>query len=274
MELKDIRTVLLDGDGVLYFTDQPAPGVERFFNTLAERKIDWAIITNNAGKTRSAIVEKLAGFNIAAQEPQIFSSATVTAKRLPKLFGAGSSFYVIGEEALINMLRDAGLQVFTGEDEPEADVDAVVVGIDRQFNYAKAKVANHLIRERSAEFIATNTDIGLPTPRGIAPGTGMIVVGLIATTNLDPVVMGKPETAIFEEAMEALKAEPETTAVIGDRLETDILGGIKAGIGTILMMGGATVISDVVKSEYKPAYIFNDLNQLCDALDKADRNFR
>lgn len=276
MELKDIQTVLLDGDGVLYFIDQPAPGLQRFFAVLQEREIHWAIITNNAAKSRAMIAEKLNGFGIPATEAQIFSSATVTAKRLPKAFGNGAAFYVIGEQPLIDMLEDEGLVVYTGETEPSPDVhiSAVLVGMDRQFTYQKAKVANHLIRERGVEFIATNTDIGLPTPRGLDPGTGMIVVGLVATTDIDPVVMGKPQRNIFEDAMEALAAEPKTTVVIGDRLETDILGGVKAEIGTILMMTGASTIADVVKSEYKPDFIFNDLDQLSDALEKADRNFR
>ncbi len=274
MELKDIRTLLLDGDGVLYFIDQPAPGVERFFAAIAERSINWAVVTNNAAKTRSMIMEKLAGFGIDTREEQVFSSATVTAKRLPELFGKSSSFYVIGETPLIGMLEAQGLTVYTGEQEPAEQVNAVVVGMDRQFSYAKAKVATHLIRERGADFIATNTDVGLPTPHGIAPGTGMIVVGLIATTDRDPIVLGKPEAGIFEDAMAALQADPATTAVVGDRLETDILGGVKAKIGTILMMGGATTIKDVVQSDYKPDFIFNDLHHLSDALQKADRNFR
>jgi len=272
MELRDIKSLLLDGDGVLYYSDKPADGVDRFFKVLEERGINWAMITNNSTKTRDSIVNRLGTFGISASPEQIFTSSTVTASKLLKHYGADATFYVVGESGLMQILGENGFALYHNNDKPER-VDAVIVGLDRDFTYEKLQIASRLI-QKGAEFVACNTDRQLPVTDGFDPGAGAMIVSVMAVTDVDPVIMGKPQPAIYDEAMEFLGADKETTAVVGDRLETDILGGVRMGIGSILTLAGATEMQAVVDSEYKPDFIFDDISKVATAFEQADRNLR
>jgi 4-nitrophenyl phosphatase len=169
---------------------------------------------------------------------------------------------------VVETLKDAGFLVSTGEEMPDHDVVAVAAGMDRKLNYDKAKVATRLILG-GAEFVATNTDGTYPTPDGLSPGTGMVIGALKGTTGVEPTVIGKPQGAIFESALEALSADKETTAMIGDRLGTDILGAQRLGIPTIAVLTGVTSPEQMAASPIQPDIVFESIAELAEAVEAA-----
>ena len=264
MNIEDIKTLLIDGDGVLWRSDQAIPGIDRFFNTLGQQKIEWALLTNNNTKTVAAYVEKLKGFGIDSEEDRIFTSSTVTADYLLNQYEKGAPVHVVGMSGLIDTVMQYGLSVTTGEDKPPHKVVAVAAGMDREINYKKITVAMQLILD-GAEFVATNLDASFPVSDGFWPGTGAIIGALIGATNQEPTVIGKPESAIYETAMSRFDANPEATAMLGDRLETDILGAQRAGIGTIMVLTGVATREDIELSHIKPEHLYEDILSLAKA---------
>jgi 4-nitrophenyl phosphatase len=265
MNLQTLQTLLIDGDGVLWHADRPMPSLNRFFDTLTQRGIDWALLTNNASNTLDAYVDKLARFGVHATRQQVFSSASVTATYLTKHFERPAAVYVVGSPGLKHTLSEAGFSVFDGAELPDAPVVAVVGSIDFDLSYDKLKVATLLIRS-GLPFIGTNPDRTFPTPSGLIPGTGSVLAALSAASGTQPLITGKPRQPIFDEAISRLNADRRTTAMLGDRLETDILGGKEAGIGTILVLSGVTSEEDAASSEIQPDLVFPSIDELADEL--------
>lgn len=268
MHIKDIKTLLIDGDGVLWRSDQAIPGIGHFFNTLDKQNIEWALLTNNNTKTAFAYVEKLKGFGIDAEEARVFTSSTVTADYLLNQYGKGAPVHVVGMSGLIDTVMQYGLNVTTGEEKPPHKVVAVAAGMDREINYKKITVAMQLILD-GAEFVATNLDSSFPVSDGFWPGTGAIIGALHGATNQEPTVIGKPEPAIYETAMSHLNANPRATAMLGDRLETDILGAQRAGIGTIMVLTGVATRKEIEFSQIKPEHVYEDISSLAKVLEEA-----
>ncbi|MBN1119843.1 MAG: HAD-IIA family hydrolase [Anaerolineae bacterium] len=265
MNLKTLKTLLIDGDGVLYRGKEPVPGLGRFFDVLNDRGINWALLTNNATRTLDKHAAKLTGLGIETLEEQVFSSASVTATYLSEILEPGAEIYVVGEEGVLDTLAAAGFKVLTGEIEPVNNVAAVVGSIDREVTYSKVAIASRLIR-RGAPFIGTNPDRTFPTPNGLYPGAGTILAAIAAASDQEPTIIGKPEKTIFEVAMKHFNAEESSTAMLGDRLETDILGGIRAGIGTIAVLSGVATTTQIEESDYKPDLVFDSIAELADEL--------
>jgi 4-nitrophenyl phosphatase len=268
MRIENIKTLLIDGDGVLWRSDQAMPGFERFFNTLDQQNIEWALLTNNNTRTAAAYVEKLKDFGIAAEQGRVFTSSTVTAEYLLNRYGKGAPVHVVGMSGLIDTVMQAGLSVTTGEEKPTGEVVAVAAGMDREINYEKITIAMQLILD-GAEFVATNMDASFPTSDGFWPGTGAIIGALIGATGQEPVVIGKPEPAIYKAAMSHFDANPGATAMLGDRLETDILGAQRAGIGTIMVLTGVATREDIELSPIKPEHVFENISTLAQALEES-----
>ncbi len=264
-DLNSIQTLLLDGDGVLWHSDEPVPGLNELFRVIDERNINWALLTNNATRTAQHYVDKLEKFGVRASVENIFTSTGVTAAYLRERFDEGAGMYIIGEIGLAETLRGAGFDVFSGEEMPEKPIAAVVVAMDRSLTYRKLDIATRLIRGGAA-FIGTNPDKTIPTPEGLSPGSGTMQAALIASTDVEPVIIGKPQTAIFEAAMQHFNACPETTFMVGDRLETDILGAVRAGIGSILVLTGASTREMIAQQDYAPDYVFESIKELAEAL--------
>ena len=270
MDLERIETFLIDGDGVLWRGDRAVPGLDRFFEIVRARGMRWALLTNNNTRTVSEYLAKLAGLGIEADAGQIFSSSTTTADYLKKKYGAGAAVHAVGMSGVIDTLQDAGFVVSFGEEMPDHDVVAVAAGMDRGLTVHKVKVAARLILS-GAEFVATNTDGTYPTPDGLSPGTGMVIGALQGTTGIEPTVIGKPETAIYEAALEALSADKATTAMIGDRMETDILGAQRLGIPTIGVLSGVTTREQMAVSDIQPDIVFDSIAELAEAMRARDR---
>jgi HAD superfamily hydrolase (TIGR01450 family) len=267
MDLNHIEAFLIDGDGVLWRGDQPMPGLDRFFEIVATRGIHWALLTNNNTRTVSEYLAKLAGFGIEADSSQIFTSSTVTADYLKHKYGPGAPIHAVGMRGVIDTLREAGFNVTTGEEMPAHSVAAVAAGMDRNLTFDKAKVATRLILG-GAEFVATNMDGTFPTPDGLSPGTGMVIGALKGTTGVEPTIIGKPEAAIYEAALAALAVDKETGAMIGDRLETDILGAQRVGIPTIGVLSGVTSSEQMAASTIQPDLVFESIAELASEMER------
>lgn len=265
MELTKFKTILLDADGVLWISDYPIPGINPFFDFLVENGINWALLTNNSTRTTQDYIDKLGKFGISANSNSVFTSSSTTAEYLLERFGRGAPLHVIGMDGLTKTLIDAGFQISIGEENPEKEVVAVVAGMDREINYKKIKIAMRLIMNGAA-FIATNIDGSFPTPEGINPGTGMVIGALQFASGVEPYVAGKPHPAIFETALKALGSSPEETLMVGDRLETDILGANLLGIKTIAVLTGVTSRLEINQSDIKPDYVYQDIAAVHQAL--------
>lgn len=256
-----IKSLIIDLDGVLYRGDEPIEGAREFIALLQREGAPFLLLTNNSTRTPSQYVMKLAKMGITVRESDILTSAQAAALYMERIAPPGAPVYAIGED---------GLRAALGERYTITDQGAefVVVGLDREFTYEKLRTAALLIR-RGARFIATNPDKTLPTEEGLIPGTGAIIAALEAATGVVPFVVGKPEPAIFDLALARMGVGKEGAAVIGDRLEIDVLGGRRAGLITILVLSGATSRQELESSSIKPDLVFEDVRQLYEVWPKS-----
>jgi 4-nitrophenyl phosphatase len=256
--LRDIHALVIDMDGVLWRGDTPLPGLAGFFDLLRRRSIPFRLATNNPSRTPNQYVEKLASMGVRVTHDEILTSGIVTAQYLAAT-APGASVYAIGGDELQQTLLDHGLGLSNGN-----RADFVVVGLDRELNYSKLSQATLLIRA-GAKFIGCNPDRTLPSERGLLPGNGATLAYLQASTDVTPLIIGKPERAMFDAALAAMGTESAHTAMLGDRMETDILGAQQAGLRTILVLTGATDQASLAVSSVKPDWVFDDIQELARA---------
>jgi 4-nitrophenyl phosphatase len=255
-ELAEITHLIVDMDGVLYRGDNPLPGLHEFFAFLRERSLPFILATNNSTRTPQEYVDKLACMGVRISPDEVLSSGQATARALARDYPPGTRVHVFGSPAFRNAVMEAG---FVLADE---GVELVVASMDRDVTYDKLKRAALLIRG-GARFIATNLDPTYPTDEGLWPGTGALIAALQTASGVEPRVIGKPEPTMFQLAMAQMGARPETTAAIGDRLESDILGGQRAGLITICVLSG--ISSRAEADAFGPDFIFEDIADLLHA---------
>lgn len=253
--LETIRALVIDVDGVLWRGKQALPGVPAFFDFLRARKIAFVIATNNSARPASDVTERLLRMGVHIDDTQVLTSAEATARYLAHLTPPLKRIYMIGGAGLANALEQAGYQLV------EQNADAVVAGIDLNFTYEKLKRATQEIR-RGAKFFGTNGDKTFPGEDGIIPGAGALLAALQAATDVAPIVIGKPERALYDSAIEKMNVAREATAALGDRLDTDIAGGKRAGLASILVMTGVTTQAILAHSTIQPDFVFDDLDAL------------
>jgi 4-nitrophenyl phosphatase len=263
--LQHIRHLIIDMDGVLWRGKRPMEGLTDFFDFLRRHEIRFILATNNASRSRDDYVAQLARFGVAVRPEEVLPSCDATALYLRRIASPGARVLVIGEQALRAALAEAGFQVV---DEEHADF--VVVGLDWGLTYEKLARAARAIWN-GARFIGTNPDPVWPGEDGLYPGNGATLAFLERATGVAPVVVGKPEPLMFQIAMERMGAAPETTAVIGDQLPTDILGGKRAGLLTILVLSGATTLERLAESSIQPDLVFADIRSLTAAWEETLR---
>ncbi len=194
-ELANMRNLLIDMDGVLYRGKTPLPGGGELVGFLEEENIDYLLVTNNSTSTPAEFVDRLKGMDIEVSEESIMTSGVATANYLRKRALDGARVNVVGEEALIKELRKRGF-VIAGR-----NADYVVCGWDRGINFEKLKTACLAIRD-GAIFVGTNPDKTYPLENDIIPGAGSILAALVAATDVEPIVVGKPEPIMFEQALD------------------------------------------------------------------------
>jgi 4-nitrophenyl phosphatase len=255
----ELDGLILDMDGVLWRGMEPMPGLVPFFDALRQQGIHFILATNNSTRTVAQYVDKLAGMGVEIRPDQVITSAYAAADYLLTLAAPGTPVYAVGEEGVTDALESRGFRV-TAE-----GARFVVAGLDRYFTYEKMARAMQLIL-KGASYIGTNPDVTLPTPTDPFPGAGAILAGITAATGVEPMIVGKPEALMFQQAMARLGTRPEQTAIVGDRLETDILGGRNAGLRTILVLSGITQQDDLDVSPLQPDWVLEDIRALTAAL--------
>ncbi len=253
--LCSLQHLIIDMDGVLYRGGQLISGSDDLIRFLRGQGIDFVLATNNATRTPQQFADKLAGLGVEVQPHEVLSSALATAGYLTSIASSGTRVFVVGMDGLQTALREAGFVLV------EDDAEYVVVGMDFTICYERLAKAAFQIRA-GAGFIGTNPDRSFPAERGIMPGAGSLLAFLEAATGVRPIVIGKPETAMLEQALAHMRAQAATTAMLGDRLETDILAGQRAGMRTILVLSGVTDRALLVTSEIQPDLVFNDVADL------------
>ncbi len=254
--LAQITHLILDMDGVLYRGNEPLPRLGEFFTFLRERRIPFMLVTNNATRTPEERSAKLARMGAEVAPAEILVSGQAAARLLRRDYPAGTRVHVFGMPALRKALEEEGFVI------ADSDVKVVVASVDRNLNFEKVKIASRLL-QKGARFLATNLDPNIPSEEGLLPGTGAMVAMLAAASGVAPTGVGKPEPIMYELAMAQMGARPETTAAVGDRVMTDIVGGKRAGLTTICVLSGA---SDRVEAEASGTdFIFEDIGQLLDA---------
>jgi 4-nitrophenyl phosphatase len=256
---RNARGFVFDMDGVLYRGDERLPGVAEILDALTVRGREYMLATNNSMATPESYVAKLGRMGIEVPADRILTSALATRDYLLETLPPDAGLFVIGMPALREQLF-AGTNfrpIQFGEEQPAA----VVMGLDLGFTYEKLKQANAAIRA-GAMFIATNSDATLPTETGLVPGAGSIVAAVATATGQTPLVIGKPETPLLVQSLHRLNIPANESVMIGDRLDTDILAGQRAGMLTVMVLTGVSTREDILHAPVRPDLVVNDLLDL------------
>ncbi len=260
-EFSHIQALIIDLDGVVWRGQTALPGAIEFFEMLNQRKIPFVLVTNNAATSPEQVSHRLELMGIDVSTDDVLTSGQASAEFLRNELPLGTSIYAIGEDPLKNALVHAGFSLTQDGN----DARAVVVGLDRQMKWEQLAEAALAI-QAGALFLGTNPDVTFPIERGQVPGNGALLAALETATGMKPMIIGKPEPHLYKHAIAHLQTEPMRSLVVGDRLETDILGGQRAGMRTALILTGVTQRHELTSSPIQPDYVFNDLPQLRRAL--------
>jgi NagD protein len=253
---------LIDMDGVLYRGSELIRGADEFLRQLRVRDIPFRLLTNNSQRTRRDVVAKVARMGIDVEEEHVFTSAMATARFLAQQKPHGTA-YVIGEGGLLTALHENGYAVV--DHEP----DCVVVGEGRTFNLEMMEAAVRMILG-GAKLIATNLDPNCPTSTGLRPGCGALVAMLETATGVRAFSVGKPSPIMMRAARKELGLSTDETTIIGDTMNTDILGGVQLGFHTVLVLSGGTRTEDLPPYPYRPEIVVESLAELAEMLDNTD----
>jgi NagD protein len=248
----------MDMDGVLVREEHAIPGAERFLARLRELERPFLVLTNNSIYTRRDLAARLRLSGLDIPEESIWTSALATARFLEQQRPGGSA-YVIGESGLTTALHDAGYTL------SESDPDYVILGETRTYSFERITRAIRLVAA-GARFIATNPDPTGPSPAGPLPATGSVAALISRATGVDPYFVGKPNPLMMRSALNALDAHSESTAMIGDRMDTDVVAGLEAGLETILVLSGVTSQSEAERFPYRASRIVDSVADLVESL--------
>jgi 4-nitrophenyl phosphatase len=253
--LQGLEHLIIDMDGVLYRGNEAIAGAGELIAFLRQQGIGFMLATNNATRTPQQFVDKLAGMDVQVYPEEVLTSALATAGYLAGIAPQGAKVHVVGMDGLRTAIVEAGFCLV------DDGADFVAVGMDFSICYEQLAHAALQIRA-GARFIGSNPDLTFPSERGILPGAGSLLAFLEAASGVQPTIVGKPGTAMMEQALALMGADPASTAMLGDRLETDILGAQRAGIHTILVMSGVTDAPRLSTSEVQPDLVFDDVAHL------------
>lgn len=246
---------LIDMDGVIYRGSEMIPGAVEFVTALRERDIPFLFLTNNSQRTRRDVATKLRRMHFDIEDRHVFTCAMATARFISEQKPGGTA-YVIGEGGLLNALHEHGYAIV------DHDPDYVVIGEGRTITFEMLEAASNMVL-RGAKLIATNPDPNCPTMGGgTRPGCGAITQLIEATTGVKAFSVGKPNPIMMRAARKELGLQASETTMIGDTMETDILGGVQMGYRTVLVLTGGTRAEDVAHYAYQPDVIVNSIADL------------
>ncbi|MDQ6937612.1 MAG: HAD-IIA family hydrolase [Actinomycetota bacterium] len=258
-ERRESECWLTDMDGVLVHENQALPGAADFLERLVSRERRFLVLTNNSIFTPRDLAARLARSGLYVPEESIWTSALATATFLADQMPGGSA-YVIGEAGITTALHEGGYTL------TDIAPDYVVLGETRTYSFEAITTAIRLI-ERGARFIATNPDATGPSADGPLPATGSVAAMITrATGGMEPYFVGKPNPMMFRSAMNRIEAHSETTTMIGDRMDTDVVAGIEAGLETILVLSGSTRAEDVARYPYRPSRVLPSIVEAIDLI--------
>jgi NagD protein len=252
--LSPIESWLIDMDGVLVREEHRIPGADRFLERLRERGAPFLVLTNNSMYTPRDLAARLRPNGLEVPEEAIWTSALATANLLESQRPGGSAF-VIGEAGLTTALHGVGYTL------TDKDPDYVVLGETRTYSFLRITLAIRLVLG-GARFIATNPDPTGPAPEDPLPATGSVAALISRATGIAPYFVGKPNPLMMRYALNTIGAHSETTAMIGDRMDTDVVAGLEAGMYTVLVLTGSTIRDDVDRYPYRPSRIVESVADL------------
>jgi NagD protein len=247
---------LTDMDGVLVHEERALPGAAEFLQRLTEKKRPFLVLTNNSIFTPRDLAARLLRSGLEVPEESIWTSAMATAAFLHDQLPGGSA-YVIGEAGLTTALHEVGYTL------TDMGPDFVVLGETRTYSFEAITKAIRLIGA-GARFIATNPDATGPSAEGPTPATGSVAALITKATGRDPYFVGKPNPMMFRSALNRIEAHSENTFMVGDRMDTDVVAGIEAGLETILVLTGSTKVEDIERYPFRPSRV---LDSIADAVD-------
>ncbi|MGN6274902.1 MAG: HAD-IIA family hydrolase [Solirubrobacterales bacterium] len=259
--------LLIDLDGVVWIGREPVPGSVEALRALLTVGKRLVFVTNNPGRPPSAYAERLCELGVEVDEEQIVTAGMVVARLAGEAAGAGGSAFVIGASALKEMVAATGARLLDGEEAQAADV--VVVSGHRGFDYEELLTAKFAL-DRGARLFATSHDPTMPFPGGELPGTGAVLAAVEVASGRRAEIAGKPERHLFEMALEAIRGsfwtnseqkEPRNgrVAMVGDRLSSDVEGGRRAGLETVLVLSGTTSREEAAAADPTPDFVLDDL---------------
>jgi phosphoglycolate/pyridoxal phosphate phosphatase family enzyme len=262
------RLVILDLDGVVYRGDRAVAGAAELIARLRRSGVLVCFVTNNSMAMPSDFARRLQSMGVPASVDEIVTSTTATIEHLHRHLPAARRLLAVGAPGLGAMLRGAGFEVVAAADAvpPEPDgsplaaaFDAVVVGLDLQFNFRSLAAAQAAILS-GARFVATNNDARYPMPRGFLPGAGSMVAAIRTATGVEPTIIGKPEPAMFLAILEQLGVTPADALVIGDNPDSDVVAANRAGIRAVLVLTGVAdaLVADTLAAERRPFLVVAD----------------
>jgi NagD protein len=252
--LRAKKGFICDMDGVLYHGNRLLPGVQEFVEFLKRENKKYLFLTNSSERAPRELAQKLSRLGLTVSEEHFYTSALSTAAFL-KAQCPGGSAYVIGEPGLVGALYDAG---FTMND---VNPDYVVLGETRTYSFDKIEKAVSLVL-KGAKLIGTNSDLTGPIENGIVPATRALMAPIAMSTGRTAYYLGKPNPLMMRHGLKILGVTPEESAIIGDRMDTDIISGIESGIDTVLVLSGVTDIEEMKSFPYQPTYVLSGVGDI------------
>ena len=252
--LRERKGFICDMDGVIYLGNQLLPGVTEFVHWLNENGKQFLFLTNSSERSPKELRQKLLRMGLDIGEEHFYTSALATAAFLKKQ-APGCTAYVIGAPGLLNALYDVGVTM------NDVDPDYVIVGETASYNYEVITKAVRLVLG-GARLIATNSDLTGPTEFGIAPACRSLVAPVELATGKKAYFMGKPNPLMMRTGLHLLGVHSEEAAMVGDRMDTDIIAGMESGLATVLVLSGCTSRADVDNYPYRPTYILNGVGEI------------
>lgn len=260
----DRLTYVFDLDGVIYRGSESQPHAKELVLALRDQGHAVRFFTNNAAQSRQSYVSKLEKMGIPTPIDEIMTSSYATALYFIEKNAIGKTVYRVGEKGMTEEFEAIGMNVIYDQDDPDAKIDFVTVGLDRDFHYRKLARAQKAILD-GAQFIATNEDATFPLEAGtLMPGGGCMVAAVRTATGVEPFVIGKPETYAYDKILDMTNCPPKRSIMVGDRLNTDILVGNRAGAQTVLVLTGITSRDEAERAngDMRPDRIIETLEEL------------